>query len=149
MNGKVVHTVEQYRAYYLRLIEACRQNLALYEQKLKMLDVFTADAKVSFSPNDKYTDWTLTPAVVDAVATMCETGTAHPDGVETLDVQKYLTGHGFKATDNFHVLLHVALKKLSDKNDGRLSVSADQRSIRRYKPGKLLGTRTGARKMLR
>lgn len=134
----------EYRAYYTRLIEACRRNLAVYEERLKILEAFTADAKLPFSARDKYADWNLAPAVVDAVTTMCETGTAHPDGVETLDVQTYLTGHGFKATDNFHVLLHVALKSLSDKKDGRLAMSADRHLIRRYKPGKLLGR--GARR---
>jgi hypothetical protein len=139
------YTVAEYRAYYLRLIEACRRNLAVYEQKLKMLDVFAADTKVTLRTYDKYATWDLAPAVVDAITTICETGTAHPDGVETLDVQTYLTGHGYKATDNFHVLLHVALKNLSDKKDGRLWMTADKHSIRRYKPARLLGMR--ARKL--
>jgi len=52
-------------------------------------------------------------------------------------------GHGFKTVENFHVSLHVALKRLSEKNDGRLLMAQDKHLIRRYKPGKVLGMGTG------
>ncbi len=143
MNGKNEHTIAEYRAYYQRLIEAAKQDIALFEERLSMLDIFAADAKHIFPADDKYESWGLTEAALDAVKAICESGTSHPEGVETADINKYLVAHGFKVTDNFAVSLHVTLKRLSDKHDGRLLVTRDKYFVKRYKPGKISGTGAG------
>jgi hypothetical protein len=129
-------TVGEIRAMYQRQLESHRREIKVIEEKLKLLEVFAADAKPMGEQVDKYKEWGLTPAVIDAVNSLCEIGVAHPDGVETFDIHKYLEQYGFEGTDNFAVALHVTLKRLSDKSDGRLIVTRDKNFVKRYKPGK-------------
>jgi len=99
-----------------------------------MIDVFAADAKHIFAAKDKYRDWSLTPAVIDAVKSMYQIGTTHPDGVEPADINKYLVTHGFRTTNSFATALHVTLRRLSEMGDGRLLLTKDKYFVRRYKP---------------
>jgi hypothetical protein len=138
------HTVAEYRATYQQQIEAHTKAIAALQEKLRMLDVFAADAKIIFAPENKYEGWTLTPAVLDAVISLHKIGVSAPAGVETFDIYKYLLAHGFKATDNFNVSLYVTLKRLSDKNDGRLIMTKDKYLKKLYKPSeKILGVAAG------
>jgi hypothetical protein len=138
------YTVAEYRAIYQQKIEARKREIAELEQKLQMLDVFAADAKIIFEPSNKYENWTLTPAVINAVISLHKIGVSDACGVEALEIQKYLEKHGFKVSDNFAIAIHTTVNRLSSKYDGRLEMKRDAYGKKKYKPSaKLLAGEAG------
>lgn len=122
MNGQNDNALESFKAQYREQIAAKEREIEALRAKLKSLEEIAKDFN-PFAPADKYLDFGLTAAVLDAVKSLHQIGAGVPDGLSTVQIGNYLKAQGYRPKENFAVALHVTLDRLSDKNDGRLILS--------------------------
>lgn len=125
-------TVADLADYYRMEIERRKEEIADFENKLHLLEQFKEDTKLALQSGKKYRGWTLTPAVIDALDTLCKGGLKNPNGVEAYDVYLYLCQMGFHGPKNLAAAVHTTLKRLA--LDGRVQMAQDKFLKRLYKP---------------